>query len=178
MMSPLLFSYKLTKYDYYKEEVTYGVVHKWWHGLRGRGQGFCDDSTKDLVVKSVKIEGAGVWICPKFLDVIYGRPLSCKKGHILIQLTFLPWNINHFRLQCSKSKTHSSFLSQLSVFLLYYPVFGQFVFKNTYDNFNLKLLGKYGVLRCVWDSLIKSSTLNDVTLEDEIQSLSCNVIFE
>jgi hypothetical protein len=37
-----------------------GVVHKWRHGLRARGgQGFCDNSTKAIVLKSVTIWGGG-----------------------------------------------------------------------------------------------------------------------
>ncbi len=51
-----------------------GVVHKWRHGLKGRGyQGFCDDSTKALVIKSATM-GEGVSKNYQLLrDVIYGH---------------------------------------------------------------------------------------------------------
>ena len=39
----------------------------------GRGyQGFCDNSTKVLLLKSVTMAGGGVKIYPKLRDVIYG----------------------------------------------------------------------------------------------------------
>ena len=31
-----------------------GFVHKWCHGFRGRGKGFCDDNYKALAIKSMK----------------------------------------------------------------------------------------------------------------------------
>ncbi len=38
-----------------------GPVDKWRHGFRGRGyQGFCDNSTRALALKSVTIGGGGV----------------------------------------------------------------------------------------------------------------------
>ena len=43
------------------------------------GQGFCDDTTKALVIKSVMRGGdgqGGVKNYPKWRDVIYGRPRS------------------------------------------------------------------------------------------------------
>ena len=44
--------------------------------LGGRGyQGFCDDSTKALVLKSVTMGGGGVKNYQKLRDVIYGRTL-------------------------------------------------------------------------------------------------------
>ncbi len=63
--------------------------------LGGRGyQGFCDNSTKVLLIKSVTMGGGGVENYEKLRDVIYGRPLKypqsgvpepssrflCKKG--------------------------------------------------------------------------------------------------
>ena len=47
----------------------------------GRGyQGFCDDSSKALLVKWLTMGGGGGGVrnCPKFRDVIYGRPLRHK----------------------------------------------------------------------------------------------------
>jgi hypothetical protein len=50
--------------------------------LGGRGyQGFCDDSTKALVLKSVTIGGGGVKNYQKIRDVIYGRPLRTARMH-------------------------------------------------------------------------------------------------
>ena len=46
--------------------------------LGGRGQGFCDDSTKAFTIKLVTM-GGGSEIVPKLRDVIYGRPLSTYK---------------------------------------------------------------------------------------------------
>ena len=47
--------------------------------LGGRGyQGFCDDSTKALVLKSVTMGGGGVKNYQKLCDVIYGQPLNRK----------------------------------------------------------------------------------------------------
>ncbi len=44
--------------------------------LGGRGyKGFCDNSTKALVLKSVTMGGASVINYQKLRDVIYGRPL-------------------------------------------------------------------------------------------------------
>ena len=40
--------------------------------LGGEGQGFCDDSTKALVLKSVTM-GEGIKHCIIFRDFIYGR---------------------------------------------------------------------------------------------------------
>ena len=51
----------------------YCVVNKWSHGLRKGFQGFCDDSTKALVSKSVTLGEGGVWA--KMSDIIYRRPL-------------------------------------------------------------------------------------------------------
>ena len=48
--------------------------------LEGRGyQGFCDDSAKALVLKSVTMGGGGVKNYRKMRDVLYGRPLSEDK---------------------------------------------------------------------------------------------------
>ena len=47
--------------------------------LGGGGQGFCDNSSKSLVIKRVTIGGGGVRNCPKLRDVIYGRPLRVPK---------------------------------------------------------------------------------------------------
>jgi hypothetical protein len=44
-------------------------------GKRGY-QGFCDYSTKDLILKSVMMGGEGVKKYQVLHDVIYGRPLS------------------------------------------------------------------------------------------------------
>jgi hypothetical protein len=45
--------------------------------LGGKGyQGFCDDSTKALVIKSVTMVGRGVKNNQKLRDVIYGRPFN------------------------------------------------------------------------------------------------------
>ncbi len=53
-----------------------GAVHKWRHGLRGRGfQGFCDNSTKVLLIESMTMGRGGVKNYQKLRDVIYGRPL-------------------------------------------------------------------------------------------------------
>ena len=50
------------------------------HGLRVRGnQGFCDNSTKALVLKSVTIGLGYVKNHQKMRDVIYGRPLSSNE---------------------------------------------------------------------------------------------------
>jgi hypothetical protein len=57
----------------------FGVVHKWRHGRRGKGQGFCDNSTKASLIKSVTKGGGGVKKCPKLRNVIYGRPLYTSK---------------------------------------------------------------------------------------------------
>ncbi len=46
------------------------VVHKWRHGLRRRCEGFFDDITKALVLKSVTI-GGGIKSCYELRDVIY-----------------------------------------------------------------------------------------------------------
>ena len=44
-------------------EISLRVIHKWRHGLRGGGgQGFCDDSTKALVIQSVTMGGGDVKI--------------------------------------------------------------------------------------------------------------------
>ena len=40
--------------------------------LGGRDRGFCDDTTKALVIKSVTMEGECAKTCPKLCDVIYG----------------------------------------------------------------------------------------------------------
>ncbi len=37
-------------------------------------QGFCDNSTKALLLKSVKMGGGGVKSYQKLCDVIYGQP--------------------------------------------------------------------------------------------------------
>ena len=52
-----------------------GVVHKWRHGLRGY-QGFCDNSTKALVLNGAMMGGGGVKNYSKSRDVIYGRSLT------------------------------------------------------------------------------------------------------
>jgi hypothetical protein len=45
--------------------------------LGGRGyQGFCDNSTKALLIKSVTMGGGGVKNYEKLRDVSYGRPQS------------------------------------------------------------------------------------------------------
>jgi hypothetical protein len=49
--------------------------------LEGRGQGFCDNSTKPLVIKSVM--GEGGQNSPKLCDVICARPLTCSPGMII-----------------------------------------------------------------------------------------------
>ncbi len=59
--------------------IIFGVIHKWRYSLEG--QGFCDSSTKALVIKSVTM-GEGVKNCPKLRDVIYGRPF-CHNKNIL-----------------------------------------------------------------------------------------------
>jgi hypothetical protein len=43
-------------------------------------QGFCDNSTKALVLKSATMWGGGVKIYQKLRDVIYGRPLATDDG--------------------------------------------------------------------------------------------------
>ncbi len=54
-----------------------GVVHKWRHALGGRGcQGFCDNITNALVMKSVTMGGGGVKNNSNLHDVIYGWPLK------------------------------------------------------------------------------------------------------
>ncbi len=50
-----------------------GVVHIWRHGLKGY-QGFCDNSTKALVLKCVTMGDRGVKNDQKLRDAIYGRP--------------------------------------------------------------------------------------------------------
>jgi hypothetical protein len=45
-------------------------------GAPGRGyQGFCDNSTKALLIKSMTMGRGGVKNYQKLRDVIYGRPL-------------------------------------------------------------------------------------------------------
>jgi hypothetical protein len=47
--------------------------------LGGRGyQGFCDNSTNALLIKSVTMGGGGVNNYQKLRDVIYGRPLRSR----------------------------------------------------------------------------------------------------
>ncbi len=56
-----------------------GVVHKWRHGIRGKG--FCEDSTKALVIKSVT-KGVGVVKNYQILcDISYGRPLKAWSSY-------------------------------------------------------------------------------------------------
>ena len=45
------------------------LIHKWRHGHRKRGKGFCDDITEFLVLRNVTI-------ARRFRDVIYGLPLN------------------------------------------------------------------------------------------------------
>jgi hypothetical protein len=53
------------------------AVHKLRHGLKGRGyQGFYDNSTCALLLKSVTMGGGKVKNYQKLRDTIYGRPLS------------------------------------------------------------------------------------------------------
>jgi hypothetical protein len=55
---------------------SYKVVHKWRHGFSGRGcQGFCDNSTKALVMKKRDNWGGGVNNTSNMRDVIYGWTL-------------------------------------------------------------------------------------------------------
>ena len=60
--------------------ISLGVIHKWHHGITGWGQGFCDNSTKTLLLKSVTMGGGGR-MCQKLRDVIYERssPKNDKK---------------------------------------------------------------------------------------------------
>ena len=59
----------------------------------GGSQGFCDDSTKVLILKGVTI-GVGDQNVPNFRDVIYGRPnkknFSTNCGRVLIIKKFRP----------------------------------------------------------------------------------------
>ncbi len=53
-----------------------GIIYKWRHGLRGSGyQGFCDDSNKFLLLKSVTLGGKGIKKDPKLRDAFHGWPL-------------------------------------------------------------------------------------------------------
>jgi hypothetical protein len=58
---------------------TLGVVHKWRHGIKGEKgcQGFCDNSTKALVMKCVSM-GDGVSNTNQICVTIYGWPLIVK----------------------------------------------------------------------------------------------------
>ncbi len=56
------------------------AVHKWRHSLRGEGYlGFCDNSTKALLLKRVTIGKGGVKSYQKLCDVIHGQPLISIK---------------------------------------------------------------------------------------------------
>ncbi len=78
-------------------------------------QGFCDNSTKPLVMKSVTMGGGGVKNDPNLRDVIYGRPLIQIMQYIhelylfLIcihkQILSLTWNqSNYFKPNLHPSK--------------------------------------------------------------------------
>ena len=56
---------------------------------RYMGQGFCDESTKAVVMKRVNMRGGVIKNCAKFCDVIYGRPLFVKVL-VLPYLIFAP----------------------------------------------------------------------------------------
>ena len=43
--------------------IFYGVVHKWRHGQRAKGNVFCADIKNDLLLKSVTIGEGGKWNC-------------------------------------------------------------------------------------------------------------------
>ena len=67
---------------------TLGVVHKWRHGLGGGGgRGFCDDSTKALVIKRVTTR---VKNCLKLCDAIVDDPY-----HIVFSYTVSFLNEKH-----------------------------------------------------------------------------------
>ena len=57
---------------------TYEVIHKWCHGLRGRGQRCCDNSTKALVIKSVTIWGRGSNIAQNWVTPFMNEPYMNK----------------------------------------------------------------------------------------------------
>jgi hypothetical protein len=62
----------------------------------GRGyQGFCDNSTKASVIKSVTIGEAGVINVPKLRGVIYGRPLNVSVHQCwLTRVNFNTFNLH------------------------------------------------------------------------------------
>jgi hypothetical protein len=73
-----------------------GVIHKWRQG--SRGQGFFDNSTKPLVIKSITI--GGVKNNPNLRDVIYRRPLyafpACLRRLRGLKTSRKNLNINHY----------------------------------------------------------------------------------
>ena len=64
------------------------------------GQGFCDDSTKVLVIKSVTC-------CPNLRDIIYGRPLGVMEEIIK---TFQFSEINNNRTNVRASSIRITYL--------------------------------------------------------------------
>ena len=77
------------------------VIHKWCHGLRGRGQGFCYDNTKVLVIKSVTM-GRGA----KFTCIFLKDPLT----RALILLIYDDsWDVNlKLQIVCRMRRRYSS----------------------------------------------------------------------
>ena len=72
--SPSTIYEKIQTHDFY---MTKGSSINDVTAYGGRGyQGFCDGSTRALLVKCVTIGGGGVKNCAKLLDIIYGRPLT------------------------------------------------------------------------------------------------------
>ncbi len=74
--------------------------------LGGRGyRGFCDNSSKALLIKSVTMRGGGVKNYEKLRDVIYGRPLNkftMIKPRLIennLQFLFFPPRSKTLRLQ-------------------------------------------------------------------------------
>jgi hypothetical protein len=67
---------EMSKKNSYFVSFTLGAVHKWRHAKRGVYQGFCDNSTKALVLKRVTMMGEGIKNHQKLRYVFYGRPPS------------------------------------------------------------------------------------------------------
>ena len=78
---------------------------------RYMGQGFCDDSTKAVVMKRVTMRKGVIKNCPKFCDVVYGRPLFVKVL-VVPSLIFAPiisedWQESNWRIFGPCFKVHS-----------------------------------------------------------------------
>jgi hypothetical protein len=79
IIAVILYQYSVFLYFQYNKSSYWSSIND-VTSLGGRGyQGFCDNSTKALVIKSVAMGGGGVKNKNTLRDVIYITPLRCLK---------------------------------------------------------------------------------------------------